>query len=253
MKSCVITGGYNGLGLSLARKLAKAGYGVVISGRDEAKLARALEQLKGAGANATAIKVDVTKVRECKKLVDHCINTYGSLDLMVNNAGVLEDGVKPKLVDRIVDTNLKGVEYCSYYALERMKKQKEGGMLVNISSTSGVNIKANAAGEAIYASSKFGVTAYSGYLFKEHRDSKIRVLCFCPGGTKTDLFRNDPSRLLPDFMDPDAAAGVLARQIIEGQTGLMVLERKGLLKHDREFSPSWNWATEQTINFSEFK
>ena len=251
-RSCIITGGYNGFGLALAKKLSKAGYRIVISGRDEAKLDKAVAVLKNQAAAVVGFKADVTKVRDCKRLIDYCISSYGSVDIMVNNAGVLDDGTKPKLADKIIDTNLKGLEYCSYYALAQMKRQKEGGMLVNISSTSGVYIKPRPE-EAVYASSKFGVTAYSAWLFGGYKDSKIRILCFCPGGMKTDLFRNDPTRLLPDFMDPEAAAGVLAKQIIEGQTGLMVLERKGLLKHDKDFSMSWNWAAEQQIDLNSYK
>ncbi len=251
-KSCIITGGYNGFGLALARKLSKAGYRILISGRDEAKLSSAVVQLKAAGAEAVGLKADVTKVRDCKRLIDTCVKEFGSIDLMINNAGVLHDGMKPQLVDKLNDANLKGLEYCSYYALLQMKKQKEGGFLVNISSTSGVYLKPGEK-EAIYRGSKFGVTAYSGSLFGEYKDGKIKVLCFCPGGMKTELFRNDTSKLLPDFMDPDAAAGVLAEQITKGQTGLMVLERKGILKHSKDFALSWNWATDQQIDLNSFK
>jgi NAD(P)-dependent dehydrogenase (short-subunit alcohol dehydrogenase family) len=251
-KSCIITGGYNGFGLAIAGKLAKAGYKVLISGRDEAKLSAAVSKLKADGIDAIGLKADVTKVRDCKKLIDKCIAEYGGIDLMINNAGVLHDGMKPQLVDKINDANLKGLEYCSYYALLQMQKQKEGGFLVNISSTSGVYLKPGEK-EAIYRGSKFGVTAYSGSLFGAYKDGKIKVLCFCPGGMKTDLFRNDTSKLLPDFMDPNAAAGVLADQIAKGNTGLMVLERKGILKHSKDFALSWNWTTDQQIDLNSFK
>ena len=219
----------------------------MISGRDEAKLNEVLEELKRQ-TEVAAVKADVTKVRDCKRLIDACVKSFGGLDILINNAGVLEDGLKPKLVDRLIDTNLKGLEYCSYYAISQMKKQKEGGILVNVASTSGVFLKPKE-DEAVYASSKFGVVAYSASLHLAYKDSKIKILCFCPGGMKTNLFRQNPERLLEGFMDPNAAAEVLLKQVKIERFGLAVLLRKGLLQYSKDFSLSWAWTSEENIDF----
>jgi len=247
-KVCIITGAYSGFGLALAERLASKGASLLISGRDESKLNAVADKLKSK-TNVIAVKADLTKVRDCKRLVDTCVKSYGRIDVMINNAGVLEDGMKPKLVDKLIDTNLKGLEYCSYYSILQMKKQKEGGILVNIASTSGVFVKPREE-EAIYTSSKFGVVAYSASLHLAYKDTKIKVLCFCPGGMKTNLFRNNPNRLLPDFMDPHAAANVLIKQIDSERFGLFVLLRRGLLQYSKDFSLSWNWTSEEEIDLT---
>lgn len=249
-KACVITGGYKGFGLALADRLASAKARLVVSGRDEAKLNEASNALKRK-TEVVAVKADVTKVRDCKKVIDACIESYGKLDILINNAGVLEDGLGTQLVDRLVDTNLKGLEYCSYYAIKQMKKQEHGGLLVNIASTSGVTIKPREE-EAIYTGSKFGVVAYSGSLHLAYKSNKIKVICFCPGGMKTDLFRHNPERMLQDFMDPDAVAGILLKQIRGDKWGLSVLLRRGLLQYNKDFALSWQWASEENVDLAAY-
>jgi NAD(P)-dependent dehydrogenase (short-subunit alcohol dehydrogenase family) len=245
-KVCVITGAYGGLGLALAEKLALQGAFLVLSGRDGTKLDQVADRLNKS-TQVVAVKSDVTKVRDCKKIVDACIAAYGKIDILINNAGVLEDGTKPKFVDKIIDANLKGLEYCSFYALSQMKKQKEGGTLINVSSTSGIYIKPREA-EAVYSSSKFGVVAYSACLHMAYKESKIRVLCFCPGGMKTNLFRDVPERMLPDFMEPKSAAGVLIEQLKADRYGLFVLMRKGHLNYSKDFSLTWDWTEQKDID-----
>jgi NAD(P)-dependent dehydrogenase (short-subunit alcohol dehydrogenase family) len=245
-KVCVITGAYKGLGLALAEKLADQGALLVIAGRDEAKLLQTEQKLKLL-TRVVAVKSDVTKVRDCKKVVDASISAYGRIDIFFNNAGLLDEGIKPKLVDKIVDTNLKGLEYCSFYAITQMKKQKEGGVLVNVSSTSGVYLKPSEE-QAVYASSKFGVVAYSACLHMAYKESNVKVLCFCPGGMKTELFRSVPHRMLPDFMEPKSAAGVLIEQIRSEKYGLLVLKRGGGFEYSKDFSFTWNWTEQKQID-----
>lgn len=247
-KSYIITGAYGGLGLALAKNLAARKAKLVIAGKDEEKLNAVLKELEPQ-TQAVAVRADITKVRDCKRLIDACVSSYGRLDVMVNNAGVLEDGLKPNLVDKLIDANLKGLEYCSYYAIAQMKRQREGGVLVNVASTSGVFLKPKE-DEAVYASSKFGVVAYSASLHLAYKDSKIRVVCFCPGGMKTNLFRQNPERMLQDFMNPEAAARVLLGQIDAGRYGLSVLLRRGLLQYSKDFSLSWQWTAEENMDLN---
>ena len=250
-KTCVITGAYSGLGLAIAERLAALDVLLVISGRDEAKISQVSERLNQLG-KAVSVKADVTKVRDCKKIIDTCIKAYGRIDILINNAGILEEGLKPQLIDKMIDSNLKGTEYLSFYAMAQMKKQKEGGVVVNVSSTSGVYFKPMEE-QAVYASSKFGVMAYSASLHLAYKESKIKVLCFCPGGMKTDLFRSVPERMLSDFMSPKSAAGVLIEQIKSEKYGLLVLKRKGGFEYNKDFSLTWNWTEQKEIDLGKYE
>ena len=245
-KAVTITGAYGGLGAALAERLADAGAYLLITGKDEAKLNALADRLRKK-TKVVAVKADLRKDSDCKSLIDACVKAFGRLDVMINNAGVLEEGLEAELVDKIIDVNLKALEYCSYYAVTQMERQGEGGVLVNISSTSGVNIKPRAA-EAIYASTKFGVVAYSGTLHQAYKDGKIKVMCFCPGGMKTDLFRKNPERMLPEFMDPSFAAGILLKYLESDKYGLLVFTRKGILQYSEDYALSWKWTHEETID-----
>ena len=246
----VITGAYAGFGLALAERLASAHAKLVISGRDEAKLNATLEKLKKL-TDVIAVKADVTSTRDCKRLIDACVAAYGRIDVMVNNAGVLQHGLKPKLVNNMVDPNLKGLEYCSFYAMSQMRKQKDGGVMLNVVSTSGAFLKPNEE-EAIYASTKFGAMAYTASLYLAKKDEKIKFLCFCPGGMKTELFRAAPNREIGDFMDPNAAAGVLLKQLEAERFGLSVLLRRGKLQYSKDFSLSWQWTSEEEVDLKNY-
>ena len=158
---------------------------------------------------------------------------------------------EPKLVDRLIDTDLKGLEYCTYYATLQMKKQKEGGTLVNIASVRGVSVKPREDG-AIYASAKFGVVGYSATLHLAYKGSSIKMVCFCPDGMKTDLFRQNPERLLQDFISPDAAAEVLIKQMGMERYGLIVLLRgQGACSTARNSPISWSWTLEENVNLND--
>ena len=245
-KAVIITGAYGGFGAAVAERLADAGAHLFITGKDDAKLNSFADQLRKK-TKVVAFKADLRKVGDCKSLIDACVKAYGRLDVIVNNAGVLEEGLKAELVDKIIDVNLKALEYCSYYALTQMEKQDTGGVLVNISSTFGVNIKPRAV-EAIYASTKFGVVAYSGTLHAAYKGGKIKILCFCPGGMKTELFRNNPERVQHDFMDPNFAAGIMLGYLAADKYGLLVFARTGVLQYSEDFSIAWKWTHEETVD-----
>ena len=94
-KIAIITGAYAGFGLALGRRLASAKVKLVISGRNEEKLDAVLKEFKQQ-TEVIAVKADVTKIMDCKRLIDACVKHYGRVDLMINNAGVLEDGLRTK-------------------------------------------------------------------------------------------------------------------------------------------------------------
>ena len=127
-KVVVITGASSGLGESTARHLAKLGATVVLGARRKDRLDAIVKDIHAAGGNALAVTVDVTKRSEVEDLVKKAIDTYGRIDVMVNNAGIMAIAPLPALKveewERMVD--IKGVLYGIAAALPHMQKQKSG-------------------------------------------------------------------------------------------------------------------------------
>lgn len=251
----IITGAYGGLGSALAHRLVREGHNLVVSGPRKTELAKLAKQLRAIPTDAQLtilpVEADVTKSDQCEYLIRAAWNISNRIDVLVNNAAEEGGGRDPKSIDSIIDVNLKGLEYCSYYALEQMQKQTEGGMLVNIASTSGIRFKPK---EPVYSSSKFGVLAYSASLYlhyKDKGDARIRVLCFAPGGMATRLNISESKKVKADLMNPIKVADLLTRLIANRTEGLVVLERNNSLNHSN-FSFRWNWISHKKLDEESF-
>lgn len=195
-KIAIITGASKGIGKSLAALLLKENYVVVNASRSEPQ----------ENNNTVFIKTDITKEEECEKTINKVINDFGRVDLLVNNAGVLfkdtvENLDKEKMIAN-TETNVFGMFYCSHYVIKQMRKQGYG-QIVNISSSSGISFRE---GHASYIASKWAVVGLSGSMRMELEKYGIDVICFCPGGTKTELFRHDAGIDISDYLDPEEVA-----------------------------------------------
>ncbi len=224
-KVVAITGAYSGLGAALSEALAKKGCRLVLGGRNEKSLEAFAEKMKGL-TDAVGVKMDVRYLNDCRNLVETAVKNFGRLDIMINNAGVwdmapIEDITEEQVKD-MFETNTFGMIYCSKFAIKEMKKQGYG-MVVNVSSVAGIDFKKN---EGIYSASKHAAVGFTGCLAEDLKDSGIRVLCICPGGMKTGLFRNNPERMKPEFMEPSGVAGKIIWHL-ENQTDewLIILRR----------------------------
>src|SRR5215469_15765622 len=187
MKVAVITGGSRGIGRAMAKVFAGAGFAVVITSRDELRLKSALAELKGSASNIEGLICDVCSPGSVAKLFAEIKRQHGSIDVLVNNAGVAHE-LRP--VERlpletwkeVINTNLTGTFLVTQAALPLMKS---GGTIVNNLSVAAIQ---PFEGMSAYNASKFGALGFTNVLREELRQRGIRVLALIPGPTDTEIW-----------------------------------------------------------------
>jgi NADP-dependent 3-hydroxy acid dehydrogenase YdfG len=199
-KVVVITGASSGNGEITARYLSNQGSTVVLGARRVDRLKSLAEEITRKGGKALAIPTDVTQYDQVKKLVDTAVRTYGRIDVMINNAGLMPHSPLERLKiddwDRMIDVNLKGVLYGIAAALPYMKQQGSGH-IINVSSVAGHKVRP---GSAVYAATKTAVLVISEGLRQEVKPYNIRTTVISPGAIATEL---------PDSItEPDIAENV---------------------------------------------
>ncbi len=183
-KVAIVTGAGRGLGRGIALKLAKEGAKVVAA--DMAPAEETVALIKGAGGTASAFTVNVSKQEEIQALVKYAVETYGTLDIMVNNAGINRDGMLHKMPvenwHTVIDVDLTGTFYGTQEAVKYMR-EKGYGRVINISSGSWLgNI-----GQANYAAAKAGVVGLTKTAARENARKGITCNVICPGFIETDM------------------------------------------------------------------
>lgn len=186
-KVIVITGASSGLGAAAARLLADKGANVVLGARRADRLQSLAEELTAAGGKALAVTTDVTRRDQVQHLVDAAVDTYGCVDVLLNNAGLMPlaplERLKVDEWEQIVDVNLKGTLNGIAAALPHMKQRKTGH-IINVSSVYGHKV---APGAAVYCATKFAVRALSEGLRQEVKPYNIRTTVISPGAVATEL------------------------------------------------------------------
>jgi NADP-dependent 3-hydroxy acid dehydrogenase YdfG len=186
-KTVVITGASSGMGAAAARHLAAKGAAVVLGARRTDRIEALVAEITEAGGKAIALATDVTKREDLLRLVDVAVDTYGRVDVIINNAGVMPlsplERVKVDEWDQMIDVNLKGVLYGIAAALPHMIAQKSGH-IINVSSVAGHKLFG---GSAVYSATKFAVRAMSEGLRQEMAPHNIRTTIISPGAVKTEL------------------------------------------------------------------
>ncbi len=186
-KKAIITGGSRGLGKATAIAFAKEGIDIAVTGRNEKILKETVSELKTYGIKAMYSAFDVCSYEDVKKGIQNIINTLGSVDILINNAGTAAVGsfneMDVKQWSHIIQTNLMGMYYVTKEVLPYLLSQNEGD-IINISSTAGLNGNANI---SAYSASKFAVIGMSESLMKEVRKNNIRVCTLTPSTIETDL------------------------------------------------------------------
>ncbi len=184
----VVTGASTGVGKAVALRFAEEGYTVCALARSVDKLDALAKQKPGA---IVAYPTDVTDSSQVEHTFADILEDYGRIDVLVNNAGVTTGGkpVDVAMIDRIIDTNLKGTMYCTFAALPAMREHGAGHIL-NVASIAGVDISAKG-GDGLYAASKHGAVAFSEALGKMARQDGILVTALCPGGIDTPLWNEE--------------------------------------------------------------
>jgi NAD(P)-dependent dehydrogenase (short-subunit alcohol dehydrogenase family) len=202
-KTALVTGGSSGNGRAIARRFAEEGANITVADvRDDPRMGgeptHAL--IEAEGGNAQFVHCDVSSVDDLHAAVDATVEAFGSLDVMVNNAGVerqkpLEE-VTEDDYEWLMDINLKGVFFGSQAAVEVMREQDEGGSIINMSSIGGIRGLENS---SLYCTSKGGVTNLTRELAVEHGEHDVRVNALNPGFIETAM----------TMEDGDTAGGIL--------------------------------------------
>lgn len=184
-KVAVVTGGTKGIGRAIAESLLENGARVVIGARTAAEVERAAEQL---GENVRGSVCDVRRHEDCAALIQTAVDAFGGIDILVNNAGVGAFAPVAEMSvedwDRVIETNVNGLFYCSSAAIPHLKR-RGGGWIINIGSLAGKNAFP---GGAAYNASKFGLVGFSEALMQEVRHDGIRVSYIMPGSVATPGF-----------------------------------------------------------------
>lgn len=185
-KVCVITGGNSGVGAATAKLFATEGAKVVITARRKEALDSVAAEITSAGGTVLAVPTDISKGEDSEKLMETVMEKFGRIDVLVNNAGILEEGLKPidrftdEDLDRIVETNQKGTMKVMRAATKRMKP---GASVVNVASVAG----AMGCGGAAYVSSKAAIIGVTKHCALRFQKDYIRFNAVCPGTIVTPM------------------------------------------------------------------
>lgn len=184
----LITGASRGIGLALARVLARAGYALVITGRDAARLKASAQELKESRAEVTALACDVRDAKAVERLFVEIRRNHQAIDVLINNAGVAHAPASVETLgveawQEVIDVNLTGTFLITRAALPLMRT---GGTIVNNLSIAATRVFT---GMSAYNASKAGALAFTNVLREELRKKGIRVLALLPGATDTEIWQ----------------------------------------------------------------
>ena len=201
-KVCIITGSNSGVGAAAAELFAKEGAKVVITARRQDKLDEEANKIRSMGGTVLAVKCDVSNEEEVIALVKKVVEEFGTVDVLLNNAGVLEAGLKPidrclaEDVDRVFSINTKGTIFCSRECAKIMA-EKGTGSIINLDSVAGYF----GCGGAAYVTSKAAVIGLTKHTALRFAGKGIRCNSICPSTIVTPMtMTTDPKTLDVDMM-----------------------------------------------------
>nr|WP_320415606.1 3-oxoacyl-[acyl-carrier-protein] reductase [Candidatus Contubernalis alkalaceticus] len=187
-KTCIVTGASRGIGREIALTLAGEGMNVVINyvgNRDRAE--ETAVEVEKFGGRALVVKGDVASFKESEELIKSCVDNFGKIDILINNAGITRDALimrmKEEDWDKVINTNLKGAFNCSRAAVRHMMKQKSG-RIINIASVVGISGNSS---QTNYAAAKAGIIGLTKALAKEVASRGILVNAIAPGYIETEM------------------------------------------------------------------
>jgi 3-oxoacyl-[acyl-carrier protein] reductase len=194
-KNAIVTGGSQGIGAAIAQELAREGANVCLTFRKhEEEAQKYAEKIRGLGRKALAVKCDIASFKEAAATVQAAIETFGSLEILVNNAGMNWDGVSWKMTeeqwDRVIEVNLKGYFNFIRHTAPIFKEQKYG-KIINITSINGLRGKF---GQMNYSASKAGIVGLTKSLSKELGAFGVNVNAVAPGLIETAMLRESEAR-----------------------------------------------------------
>ncbi len=188
MATALVTGASRGIGRELALRLADEGYDIVVNYLfEEEDYAGTVKEIEAKGVKAVAIKADVSKFDQVEGMMKQAVEAFGTIDVLVNNAGITRDGLLARMkeedFDMVISVNLKSVFNCCRHAVPYMMKQKHG-RIINMASVVGL---AGQGGQTNYSASKAGIIGFTKSLAQEIGSRNITVNAVAPGFVETPM------------------------------------------------------------------
>ena len=189
-KVAVITGAGTGIGREVALLFGRNRAKVVVNYRSsEQKAFKVRDDILAMGSEAIAVQGDISKIEDCRKIIDTAVDTFGRIDILVNNsgAGLIKESIldiTEEEYERVMKTNVDGTYHMTVFALKEMEKNPDGGSIVSISSSA---VAQPSSGNAVYAMSKTAIELLMRSIAQNHGVNGIRCNIVAPGPTETDM------------------------------------------------------------------
>jgi dehydrogenase/reductase SDR family protein 7B len=245
-KTVLITGASSGIGEACARAFASRGARVALMARNAEALQRVAAALPP--ESSLCLPGDVSREADCRSAVEETLRRFGSLDVLVNNAGIsmraLFRDTDPEVLRRLMDTNFWGSVYCTRYALPHLLERK--GCVVGVSSIAGFR---GLPGRTGYSASKFALQGFLEALRTEHLPDGLQVLVVCPGFTATNIratalnasgqVQGESPRDEGSMMSADEVAEHLVRGVERGSRTLVLTTQGKLTVFLNRWAPAF--------------
>ena len=248
-KVVVITGGGSGIGKACAQRFAAAGYAVVISGRRMDKLQSVAAEIQASGGRVHCVQADVAVEGEAAAIITGTVETFGRIDVLINNAGIsmraLFETLDLDVLRKVMDTNFWGAVYCTKHALPYLLQSR--GSVVALSSIAG---KKGLPGRTGYSASKFALEGFMETLRTENLRKGLHVLVACPGFTASDIrstalsadgsMQGESPREEAKMMSAETVAEHLYNAVQQRRRDLILTFTGKLTVWLNTFFPSWS-------------
>lgn len=219
-KNCIVTGGSRGIGKAIALTLAKLGANVAVTYSRSADAANdVVKEIEESGSKGLALQADAASFKKAEEVISKVVEDWGSLDVLVNNAGITKDNLILRMNeeqwDAVIDTNLKSVFNYSKAAAKPMMRAR-GGSIINIGSVVGIS---GNAGQSNYSASKAGLIGFTKSYAKELASRNIRANVVAPGYIMTEMTEKLDEKVLESIKqetplgragNPDEVSNVVA-------------------------------------------
>lgn len=201
-KTALVTGASRGIGKAVALRLAKDGYDIAVNYASNQEAAeKTAEEIRALGGNAVIYKADTSKIDEVKAMFKGIRNDFGGLDVLVNNAGIVDDAyllmIRQDSLEKSLAVNIQGYINCAQQAALRMAGAGKG-VIINVSSVSSVIA---VEGQTVYSATKGAVNSMTATMAKELAPRGIRVNAVAPGFIGTDMLKSIPEELAQKYID----------------------------------------------------
>ncbi|MCF8461542.1 MAG: SDR family oxidoreductase [Flavobacteriales bacterium] len=185
-KVVLITGGSSGIGKACAERFGREGGRICITGRNAENLEAAAAELRAKNIEVLTVQGDVANENDCVRMINQTLNTYGRIDVLINNAGITMraffKSVDLSVIRQLMEVNFFGTVYCTKYALRQLLKYN--GSVVGVSSVAGYQ---GLPGRSGYSASKFAMEGFLKALRLENHNTGLHVMIVCPGYTESNI------------------------------------------------------------------